>query len=326
MNIRSNTAGEHFQTDDCSTGPEFGNHERDDGGSDDSELDNPERDYRRVNDAEVDDSELDNPEIDYSRMNDTGIDDEGVYHSDMNRAEIDDAEMDHDGRNESEIDDEMHSGEFDYHLEDGVPPDAASYGIMCEPMFTTDTEIAGHYRGFCARYYAAISCGTAEEVCQLLTFPGFDIDTHDDLSPAVLQSLARGHMAEGVFVLLEAGANASITDISTGTSALQDAILNMTHGCHFDPTCAIEGLAVVNLLLYYNADIEFTNKDKRTALHLAAMAGQPDVVKILLDQGAYSQLNLGDKNSKTPREIATGLVETHRISGASNESFKDLME
>ncbi|KAJ1467813.1 hypothetical protein T484DRAFT_1599476, partial [Baffinella frigidus] len=62
--------------------------------------------------------------------------------------------------------------------------------------------------------------------------------------------------------------------------------------------------AVVKLLVYYGADIHALNNENETALHLAAKAADPDVVRFLLDQGAYVDLRLESKAEESPPDIA----------------------
>ncbi|KAJ1487067.1 ankyrin repeat protein, partial [Baffinella frigidus] len=49
----------------------------------------------------------------------------------------------------------------------------------------------------------------------------------------------------------------------------------------------LESYAVVKLLVYYGADIHALNNNNETALHIAALVGEPGVIRFLLDQGAY---------------------------------------
>ena len=206
------------------------------------------------------------------------------------------------------------------------PPRAYREHTMFDgPISETDEQIRGKPRGFTEIYIAAISCGTAEEVHQLLAIPGFDVNRCDDRSPALLQSLARGHMAEGVFVVLASDADPNVEDPDTGNRVLHDTVSNMTHGLHVDANCAIEGLAVVHLLLSYGASIHHLNGHNRTPLHLAVLAGQPNVVKLLLDQGAYADLHIQDVDDATPGDYAKNLVLNLHNSSVELDNFDDLM-
>lgn len=269
-----------------------------------------EPEYDGVHVIESDGSGLDDPEF-YDHENGDAV----------GRVEIDDPE----------IDDGVNSGGDNYdmndHMEDALSPEENPRGMFAGPVFETREDICGGGREFPEIYFAAISCGTAEEVHQLLSVPGFQVnhEPHEEV-PQLLQSLARGHMAEGVFVVLAAKADPNAKDVSTGNSALHDTILNMAHGLHVDPNCGIEGLAVVHLLLCYGANVHDVNDNGNTALHLAVLSGQPSVVELLLDQGAYEDLFIQDVNEATPRDYARELVIGRRnASGTEESSLLDLM-
>ncbi|KAJ1466037.1 hypothetical protein T484DRAFT_1582485, partial [Baffinella frigidus] len=61
---------------------------------------------------------------------------------------------------------------------------------------------------------------------------------------------------------------------------------------------------VVKLLVYYGVDIHALNNNNETALHIAALVGEPDVVRFLLDQGAYADVPLKSRGGFTPHDLA----------------------
>lgn len=159
---------------------------------------------------------------------------------------------------------------------------------------------------FEAIYVNAICIGHAEDMHRLLSYEGFMVDQHSELCCTALQSVARAHKPEGVFVLLAHGANVNTTDKATGNTVLHDAISTMNCAVSANPgKCQdLHAAAVVKLLVYYGADIHALNNENETALHLAAKAADPDVVRFLLDQGAYVDLRLESKAEESPPDIA----------------------
>lgn len=57
-------------------------------------------------------------------------------------------------------------------------------------------------------------------------------------------------------------------------------------------------LPVVSLLLTHKVDVDKSNSDGRTALHISAMNAHNDVVKYLIECGA--KMNKLDKNGMSP--------------------------
>ena len=202
--------------------------------------------------------------------------------------------------------------------------------VICEsPPFVNETglTVCGEPRGFKEIYMAAISCGTPEEIHQLLSYPGFMIDQHNAFCCTVLQSVARGHMADGVFILLKAGANVNITDDETGNSVLHDTISNMYSMSDSGENYALHGEAVVKLLVYYGADIHSVNKFGETALHIAAMIGEPRVVEFLLDQGAYMDLVSTSNDGHTPHgNVCYNIDQLRRHDNMPESAFATVIE
>ncbi|WP_214303359.1 ankyrin repeat domain-containing protein [Wolbachia endosymbiont of Erebia cassioides] len=67
---------------------------------------------------------------------------------------------------------------------------------------------------------------------------------------------------------------------------------------------AVKGYTeIVKVLIDLGADINAKDKNERTPLHIAAVKGYTEIVKVLIDLGA--DINAKDKNKKTPLHRAT---------------------
>jgi len=86
---------------------------------------------------------------------------------------------------------------------------------------------------------------------------------------------------------IQAGTNINEKDPFGGSSPLISA-------------CLFDKKEIAKVLIDAGADINFTNNDGATALHIAAFFCRPDLVKILLDKGADKTIK--NKYGATPYE------------------------
>ena len=135
---------------------------------------------------------------------------------------------------------------------------------------------------------AAVQAGDAAEVGRLVE-AGANPDAQASQGKAVLALAARDGQLETVQHLLEAGADPNST-VATGSlrgrisvaglneSALSEAVIN-------------NHLEVVDLLIASGADVDHAEDNmKTTALQYAAIAINPEAIKILLEHGADPNL------------------------------------
>ncbi len=84
-------------------------------------------------------------------------------------------------------------------------------------------------------------------------------------------------------------------------------------------------LAAVKLLIQLGADVNRTNGSGQSALHSAALAGDNEIVRFLVDQGA--EVDLADKSGQTPWTMARGMSPGVSLQGRYDlhESTADLL-
>ncbi|KAH9290496.1 hypothetical protein KI387_034613, partial [Taxus chinensis] len=148
---------------------------------------------------------------------------------------------------------------------------------------------------------------------------GMDPNESDNSSRTPLHIATANGYKDCVSLLLESGAEVNSKD-EEGSVPLWEAILgrhesiakllrvngaNLKSGnvVSFILTAATEGdMEMLKDLQSYGADINATNEEGSTALHLATNDGSTNVVKYLLEQGA--NMNKVDGNGLTPMAIA----------------------
>jgi ankyrin repeat protein len=84
-------------------------------------------------------------------------------------------------------------------------------------------------------------------------------------------------------------------------------------------------LGAVELLVKLGADVNRTTSSGQTALHSAALAGDNEIVRFLVDQGA--EVDLADRSGQTPWTLARGLSPSTGLQGRYDfhESTADLL-
>jgi hypothetical protein len=133
----------------------------------------------------------------------------------------------------------------------------------------------------------------------MLNFPGFEINEKNAYGGTTLHTLAGYHQFGGVLVCLDAGADVTAKDIE-GNTALHRAIRSMPYNCYtgnfYDkpPECAE---AVVEILIYYKANIHARNTRGETAVDIARNVNERGVLEILLST-----------KHRTPRQIFESLA------------------
>jgi ankyrin repeat protein len=93
-----------------------------------------------------------------------------------------------------------------------------------------------------------------------------------------------------------------------------------------DPAAAAAALEAVTAAVELGADVNTTNDDGQTAMHMAAFTGADAVVQFLAGRGAA--VDLQDRRGETPWSMAAGLspVLRHRGTYGSHESTAKLLE
>jgi ankyrin repeat protein len=179
------------------------------------------------------------------------------------------------------------------------------------------------------------------EKALILIAAGSDPNALDDKGEAPLQCAARYGHIECVDALLKAGANidycppTSITEYSE--SALCSAVRKCPEAARLllangaDPNAATDAMIyplltaiscgrseLVQLLLQHKASVTVCDRDGQTALHLAVLEGNAQVVRALINSGA--NINARDARGETP--IYSGVDGEHDALPAIVELLK----
>jgi hypothetical protein len=120
-----------------------------------------------------------------------------------------------------------------------------------------------------------VRCVREGAVRELVLFlaAGFSPDTRDEAGVALLHHAARTGNQEMLQTLVEAGAQVNFLAEDRGSSALLDAVM-------------IRRPDMARILMDAGADVNLTSKDGQSALIIAAGAGDPSCVEMLLKAGA----------------------------------------
>jgi ankyrin repeat protein len=114
-----------------------------------------------------------------------------------------------------------------------------------------------------------------------------------------LMRAAKGHDAETLRLLLEAGASAQAQQ-DDGSGVLH--VMATARARRSDEELAV-AREVLKLLLEAGAPLEAVAADGQTAMHRAARSGNSSFVEILFENGA--RLDVADKEGRTPLDIVT---------------------
>jgi hypothetical protein len=139
--------------------------------------------------------------------------------------------------------------------------------------------------------------GTPDELMEVLVYPGFKIDQKNANGFTMLHSVAMNHNTKNVLVCLSVGADVNAVDLH-GNTPLHVAIDAMKDGEYL-----VEFEAVVQLLIFYKANIHARNDQMQTPLHVAARVGEPNVLRFLMDQGAFADIGSSDNHDHLPLYI-----------------------
>ena len=88
-------------------------------------------------------------------------------------------------------------------------------------------------------------------------------------------------------------------------------LLQMEKGRHFDATKS-GYVDVAKVLIQNGADVNAVDKDKSTALHIAAENGHVDVAKVLIQNGADVNA-VDDEKDSTSRRSSNGHVDVAKV-------------
>ncbi len=138
------------------------------------------------------------------------------------------------------------------------------------------------------------------DIAKLLLNAGAKPDARDELGKSPLHEAASSGNFLITHLLIERGANVNAVDVD-GRTPLHEAVIELSPKEPKEKR--LERRGVVALLLKYGADPNI--KDKyyfRTPLHYAALNGDVDVVKELLERGADPTIR--DSKGKTPLDLA----------------------
>ena len=114
---------------------------------------------------------------------------------------------------------------------------------------------------------------------------------------------AKGGDPEMMQLFAGRGADAFVKNAKGTTALMAAAGLDMLNPNEDSGTIA-DGLACLRIALKQGADVNAANDEGDTALHGAAYRGSPEIVQILVDNGA--RLDVRNKAGWTPIQIANG--------------------
>lgn len=117
-----------------------------------------------------------------------------------------------------------------------------------------------------------VRAGQREAVLAAITSPDIDIDAREPDGSTALHWATYKVDHELVRALLQAGAQADVTNLY-GSSPLTEAV-------------KLADLELVRMLLEAGADADSPNQDNQTALMLAAYVGSLEIARLLIDHGA----------------------------------------
>ncbi len=146
-----------------------------------------------------------------------------------------------------------------------------------------------------AAFHEAVMKGDKQKVRALLR-QGADVNSPDvtcykdgrrAVTPALMSAAFSGD-AEMLQVLLDAGADVNARDDEDSTALIE---------------CVMEYAPCVELLLKAGADVNARDCENNTALMFAAIDGNPEIVKMLLEAGAHVNVH-GDDSNETPYALA----------------------
>jgi len=136
-------------------------------------------------------------------------------------------------------------------------------------------------------YYSLLSLEKYTKVVALLKENGAEMNAVDSKSQTALQVASSFRSKFScVSVMIKNGVNLNITDYK-GNTALHLAE---------SPKIAIE-------LIRGGADVRIRNNHGETALHLAVLYGKVNMVKILLEHGAGTDISTKDNSKQTPEDM-----------------------
>ncbi|MCA9934600.1 MAG: ankyrin repeat domain-containing protein [Ardenticatenaceae bacterium] len=148
-------------------------------------------------------------------------------------------------------------------------------------------------------------------IIKLLLEFGADVNSHNGSEHAFLPQAAWAGQLEIVQLLLDAGADVNATKDFTARSGVlfhqASAVLHAVDGNHIE---------VVKLLIAYGADVNQTEwNNKGHALFSAAFYNYPEMVALLLNNGADPQINTNWDTGVTPLHGAAdnGSIEAIRV-------------
>ncbi len=170
-------------------------------------------------------------------------------------------------------------------------------------------------------HYATDDAGFEKTIWKLIDL-GAEVNAVDSNGQTALHSAAGNGQSKIVTCLLEAGADPNIRNQLNTYTPLHCAVLSaptlkalLSEGADVDCRVEVVGStalmhavgrkseAGMRMLLDHNASINMTEKNGRTALHIAAeQAGHPEIVRLLLE--ASADANAADDLGRTPLNCA----------------------
>ena len=126
-------------------------------------------------------------------------------------------------------------------------------------------------------------------VCQVLIDAGADIETKDKEGRSPLHRASISDKIAVVKMLVEAGARVRVTDTNGDTC--------LTLAAYFGHTVTVRYLVTVP-----EVDVNHSEDENLTALHIAAQENYPEVVEVLIDAGA--DIEAKDEDGSSPLHCA----------------------